>query len=164
MQFVTENGGTLLEEAKNAALAKLGEAVGDDEYSVIAFSDKTIQLTPLDSDISIHNNAVQSLVEPSYRTTDFYSAIRLAEDALDSASHQKKRIVLISDIQQTGWQGAFENWKLDADIDFEIVNLVNDDERVNNFVDGFSLLERRVEGRVPRHRSVRPRELRRGSN
>ena len=148
MQFVTENGGTLLDEAKNVALAKLGEAVGDDEYSVIAFSDKTTQLTPLNSDISIHNNALQSLVEPSYRTTDFYAAIRLAEDALDSASHEKKRIVLISDIQQTGWQGAFENWKLNADIDFEIVNLANDDERTNNFVDGFSLLERRVEGRV----------------
>ena len=148
MQFLAAGGNALLDEAKTAALGKLNEAAGEDEYSVILFSDRTAQLTPLDQDISVHSNAIQSLVDASYRTTDFYSAIRLAEDVLSSAAHQKKRIVLISDIQQTGWQGAFENWKLDAAIDFEIVHLGDEDERTNNFVEGFSLVERRVEGRV----------------
>ena len=148
MQFESEGGTSLLDEARNEALAKLGQAAGEDEYAVIAFSDKATQVTPLDKDLSVHNNAIQSLIDASYRTTDFYSAVRLAEDVLSSSVHQKKRIVLISDIQQTGWQGAFENWKLDAAIDFEIVSLGAEEQRTNNFVEGFSLLERRVEGRV----------------
>ena len=148
MQFSDGGGATMLEEAKEVALDKLGEAEGEDEYAVIAFSDRTTQLTPLDQDLSVHDNAIESLIEPSYRTTDFYSAIRLAEDVLSSSAYPKKRIVLISDIQQSGWQGAFENWKLDANIDFEIVNLSDEEDRPNNFVEEFSLLERRVEGRV----------------
>lgn len=148
MQYALGGERTLLEEAKEAALARLGEAEGDDEYSIIAFSDRTVQLTPLDADRTIHSNAIQSLVEPTYRTTDFYSAIRLAEDVLASATHEKKRITLISDLQQNGWQGAFENWKLNAAIDFEMINIAGDEERANNILDGFSLTERRVEGRV----------------
>ena len=146
MQY-EEAGTSLLEAARGAALSKLGEAAGEDEYSVIAFSDRTQQLTPLDSDIAIHQNAIQSLLAPSYRSTDFYSSIRLAEEVLDEARFDSKRIVLISDIQQSGWQGAFENWKLKKDIDFEIVNVGVEDSD-NNFIDGFSLLERRVEGSV----------------
>ena len=147
MQYATA-GGSLLDEAKAAALEKLNAAVGDDEYAIIAFSDKTTQITPLDADRTLHNNAIQSLINESYRTTDFYSAIRLAEDVLASASHEKKRIILFSDIQQSGWQGAFENWKLDATIDFEMVNVGGEEEKANQLVDGFSLLERRVDGRV----------------
>ena len=146
MQY-EEGGASLMDAARDAALAKLGEAAGEDEYSVVAFSDKTQQLTPLDSDLAIHQNAIQSLLEPSYRATDFYSSIRLAEEVLDESRFDSKRIVLISDIQESGWQGAFENWKLNKEIDFEIVNVGIEDSD-NNFIDGFSLLERRVEGSV----------------
>ena len=146
MHYV-DGGTSRMDAAQEAALSKLAEAAGDDEYSVILFSDKTQQLTPLDSELGVHQNAIQSLVVPSYRSTDFYSAIRLAEEVLDEARFDAKRIVLISDIQDSGWQGAFENWKLKEEIDFEIVNL-GVAESENSYIDGFSLLERRVEGSV----------------
>ena len=147
MQYAENDGQALIENAKDAALSSLSSAAGEDEFSVIAFSDRTAQLTPFDTDLAVHRNAIEGLIEASYRTTDFYTAIRLAEDVLSEARNQSKRIILFSDIQQSGWQGAFENWKLNADIDFEIVN-VGVDGAENSFVDGFSLLERRVEGRV----------------
>ena len=143
----SDGGQSLMDSAREAALGKLDEAAGDDEYAVIAFSDKSVQLTPLDGDLAVHRNAISSLIEPSYRSTDFYSSVRLAEEVLEGARFDNKRIVLISDIQQTGWQGAFENWKLKKEIDFEIVNLGNA-ERENTFFDGFSLIERRVDGSV----------------
>ncbi len=147
MQYASSSAESFLDVARREALDKLGEAAENDEFAVVVFSDEVRQLTPLDTDLALHRNALQDALEPSYRITDFYKPMRLAEEILESAEHRVRRIVLISDIQQTGWQGAFENWKLDPSIDFEIVP-VGQEGRENSFIEAFSLSERRVEDGV----------------
>ena len=147
MQYTVDANRTLLDEARAAAFTALDEAAGEDEYAVVLFSNTARQISALDSDMALHRNAIQTFAEPSFRPTDYYKAIRLAEDMLQEADNDTKRIVLISDVQQTGWQGAFDNWKLDASIAFEIreVGAVQD---ANGFIDAFDQAERRVEGRI----------------
>ena len=139
--------GDLFADAKASALDQLNEAAGDDEYSVVAFSSESEQLSPLSADMALHRNVIENVIEAGYRPTDFYKPLRLAEEVLGQAQHERKRIVLISDVQLGGWHGAFENWKLSDDIEFEIV-AVGEDEPSNMFVEDFSLSEKRVDGRV----------------
>ena len=139
--------GNLFEEARAAAIEQLDEAAGEDEYSIVVFSNESRQMSPLSSDMALHRNMVENVISPSYRLTDFYKPLRLAEEILGQARHEKKSVVLISDVQLAGWHGAFENWKLNKAIDFEIVAL-GDEDPSNVFVDDFSLSEKRVEGQV----------------
>ena len=137
----------VFEAARAAALDRLADAAGDDEYAVVAFSDESRQLSPLSTDMALHRNVLENVLEPAYRPTDFYGPLRLAEEILSQARHAKKQIVLISDLQRAGWHGAFENWKLPRDIEFEVVPL-GDDEPSNLYVEAFNLSEKRVGGRV----------------
>lgn len=132
-----------MEAAKSAALATLDAAAGNDEIAVILFADEAQQVTELSQDRDLHRNVIESAFEPSYRTTDFYKPIRLAEEILAEARHEQKRIVLISDVQQNGWDGSFENWKLGADIAFETISVV-EEERPNAYVTSFNLNQRRT--------------------
>lgn len=139
--------GDLFEQARAAARQKLGEAAGDDEYTVVVFADEPRQMTPLNTDMALHQNIVDNVMAVSYRPTDFYQPLRMAEEILSNAQHQSKQIVLISDLQQAGWLGAFENWKLDAGIQFEVIAL-GEEAPENVYVEDFSLSEKRVDGRV----------------
>ncbi len=139
--------GDLFEQAKAEARRKLSEAAGDDEYAIILFSNETQQLTPLTTDIALHQNVIDNVIAPSYRSTDFYQPLRLAEDILSEAANSSKHVVLISDLQLIGWKGAFENWKLNESISFEVVNLAAD-TRSNAYVQDFSVSEKRSEGQV----------------
>ena len=146
MQY-SDGSSSLLDEARERAVGLMSGAGDNDEYAVIFFSDETLQATPLDSDMAVHINAIENGLTPSFRTTDFYKPVRLAEEILEQATHEVKRIVLISDMQASGWLGAFENWKLDQSIDFEIIS-VGEVTRPNGYFDAFSSVERRVDGSV----------------
>lgn len=139
--------GDLLERARAAAREKLGEAAGEDEFAVIQFSNEMQQLTPLSSDLALHQNVIENVVAPSYRTTDFYQPLRLAEEVLSEANHNNRHIVLISDLQLNGWKGAFENWKLDPTISFEVVD-VSEAAPANTFVEDFGISEKRSAARL----------------
>ncbi len=134
--------GDLFEQARSAARSKLAEAAGNDEFAVIQFAAQTQQLTPLSTDMAVHENVVENVLAPGYHTTDFYQPLRLAEEILESAQHQMRHIVLISDLQLGGWKGAFENWKLDPDITFEVVDL-RQESPSNVFVEAFDISEKR---------------------
>ena len=139
--------GNLFEEALEAAFARLDQATGEDEFTIVAFSDESRQMSPLSSDMALHRNVLENVLEPSYRPTDFYKPLRLAEEILAEARHIKKEVVLISDVQLGGWHGAFENWKLKEDIDFDIIPL-GEEEPSNVYVEEFGLSEKRVGGTV----------------
>ncbi|MEM8487646.1 MAG: BatA and WFA domain-containing protein [Bacteroidota bacterium] len=130
------------EEARRAVRGKLAEAAGEDEFSIIQFAAQTQQLTPLSSDIVLHENVVDNVLATGYQTTDFYQPLRLAEEVLSEARHQMRHIVLISDLQLGGWKGAFENWKLDPDISFEVVDL-RAQAPSNLYVEDFNISEKR---------------------
>ncbi len=107
--------------AKAEALDRIESADASDEIAVVTFSDSPRQLTELDRDKSLHRAALGLVSEPDYRPTSFYEALRLADEILQDAQHEQRRVVLLSDLQQNGWPGSLENWKLPAGIVFEPV-------------------------------------------
>ena len=137
--------GDTFDRAKAVLRDKLSEAAGDDEFAIVQFSNETSQLTPLSSEIALHNNVIDNVLEPGYRTTDFYQPLRLADEILSEARNEFRQIVLVSDLQLSGWKGAFENWKLDESISFEIVDL-NEGERSNTYIEDFGVSEKRSAG------------------
>jgi hypothetical protein len=139
--------GDLFEEARAAALAAVDAAGPDDEIAVVAFSDEPQLLTALGTDRSLHRGVLTSAFEPTYRPTDFFRPIQYAQELLREARHDARRILLISDLQRAGWGGAFENWKLDRGVSFEVVPL-GEAGRRNAYIDGLAVATRRVEGQV----------------
>lgn len=109
-------------EARQAALDRLEGAARGDEFAVVAFADDVQQLTALGDDPAIHQQVLQNL-EPSYRPTDFYNALRRAEEILADARHERRTVVLVSDLQRNAWVGAFENWKLAREVAFEPIQV-----------------------------------------
>lgn len=138
--------GDLLEQARQAALERLGAAEGNDEFAVIAFADDVQQLTPLDDDLALHRNVVEAL-EASYRATDFYNPLRRAAEILQDARHKNQTVVLISDFQRGGWTGALDNWKLDNSITFVPVK-IGGGEVNNAYVEAFDLTKKRTGSQV----------------
>ncbi|MDZ4698471.1 MAG: VWA domain-containing protein [Rhodothermales bacterium] len=139
--------GDLFEQARAAALGIVDAAGPDDEVAIVAFSDEPRQLTALGTDKSLHRNVLTSALEPTYRPTDFFRPIQLAQELLAEARHEAQRIVLITDMQRTGWGGAFENWKLEQGVGFEVIPL-GDAGRENTYIGGLAVGTRRVEGEV----------------
>ena len=130
------------EEAKAAALERLNEAEGADEFAVIAFSNRPQQLTAFDAEGATHRSVVAGL-DVTNRTTDVHAALQRAEEVLGEARHADRRIVLVSDFQQAGWSGPFENWKLAPGIAFEPVE-VGGEAAGNAYVEAFNLTKRRT--------------------
>ena len=139
--------GDLFEQARSAALGIVDAAGADDELAIIAFSDEPRPLTALGTDKSLHRSVLASALEPTYRPTDFFRPIQLAQELLAEARHDARRIVLISDMQQSGWGGAFENWKLEQGVGFEVISL-GEAGRENTYIGGLAVATRRVEGEV----------------
>lgn len=130
------------EAAKQAALRRLDEGEGADEFAVIAFSNQPQQLTAFDAERATHRGVIAGL-DATNRTTDVYAALRRAEEVLRGARHDDRRIVLVSDFQRAGWSGQFENWKLGGGIAFEPVK-VGDEAASNAYVEAFDLTKRRT--------------------
>ena len=130
------------EAAKREALGWIRDAEGADEFAVLTFSSQVQQLTAFDADLATHRSVVGGL-EASNRPTDVYAALRQAEDVLQDAQHNNRRIVLVSDFQRAGWSRSLENWKLDTAIGFVPVQ-VDSGAASNAYVEAFDLTKRRT--------------------
>ena len=138
--------GSLLAQAKQAALDRLSAAEGNDEFAVIAFADDVQQLTPLGNDLALHRNVLNTL-DASNRATDFYNPLRRAAEILQDARHTNQTVVLISDFQRGGWTGALDNWKLDNSITFVPIKIGGGDVD-NAYVEAFDLTKKRTGSQV----------------
>lgn len=103
------------DRAVRAARARLDAAGSADEFSVVAFSDGPQVLTELGGDFATHRAAIAALT-PDFRATRYRTALQRAQDVLQDARHDRKVIVLISDLQLSGWEGTAD-WKLEDDIE-----------------------------------------------
>ncbi|MFC1477009.1 BatA domain-containing protein [candidate division KSB1 bacterium] len=130
------------ERIKAAAQEALDDAEDRDEYAVVIFNDEAQQVTSLSADIASHRNILENVLKPSYRPTNFYKPVKLAEEILKSAEHRDRRIVFISDFQNIGWTSQFENWNLDPNLTFIPVKIAPELPE-NSFVFDFNLKKSR---------------------
>jgi hypothetical protein len=133
----------LFDRARTEALNRLENAPAADEFAVVVFSDRAEQLSELSNDRALHTNVVRNSAGFSNRSTDFYSAFKLAEEILKNARHESRQIVLISDLQSNGWSAQFENWDIDQSIDFIPVKIAQED-MANSFIEEFDLKYKRL--------------------
>ena len=106
----------LLEEAGNALDGLSG---GSDVAALVAFSDRPETLLPPTRRIDAVRARIDAL-EPGHRGTDLAEAIRQAGAALGRISARTKEIVVLSDLQQTGWEHFKGGWKLPPDVKLDI--------------------------------------------
>jgi hypothetical protein len=138
MQYVD-----IFEQVKVEVINQLDNAVGDDEFAIVLFSDKPTQMTKLNNDIALQKNIFLNSVDMSNRTTDFYKAMRLAEEILKDAKHKERQIVLFSDFQNNGWSSQFDNWKLASNITFVPIKIISE-EVTNSYIVNFDLKQRQI--------------------
>jgi VWA domain-containing protein/aerotolerance regulator-like protein len=113
MQF-----GDRFEKAKNLALQLVGGLRGGDSVQIVAFSDTSEVLNSPQAD----HRSLQMLIRglrPSYRSTNYAQALKLANQLLSSAANEVREIHWISDFQQTGWNDAQQDFSLDQQTGIE---------------------------------------------
>jgi len=121
-------------EAKNI----IDNAGRRDEISITVFSDHAQQLTPFTSDKNILINTLDQNVKLSYRTTDYYNSLQLAEEILNNANNPRHIVMMISDFQDNGFGSHFQQWKLDPGITFVPVNIAPENID-NSYINSFNL-------------------------
>ncbi len=111
------------------------------EWALVRFGDTAEQLTSLGSDIAVHRGAINTQ-SPGYRETDLYPAMQLGIEILQNASYQERRLVVISDFQQSAFSPALENLQLPDGIRVEPIK-VGDNTIENQFFNEVQLTQER---------------------
>jgi len=135
--------GDKLDRARSEALKIIDEASGMDEMSLVFFSDEVQQISPLEQGKESQRHAINEVLKTTYRTTEFYSPLQLAEEILKEARNPGRQIIMISDFQNVGFGAQLGNWKLNPNVTFRPIKIVSE-MRSNAFVNRFNLKQSRV--------------------
>ncbi len=92
---------------------------GIDTAGVVTFSDTAVIAAPLSDKISDAKVAADAAV-PGYGGTNIVEALRAANELLGGVRAKQKEIVLISDLQRTGWNSFQGDWKLMPDVKLSV--------------------------------------------
>lgn len=131
------------EEAVRRVQDLVASAHEEDEIAILAFSDHQRVVADFESDRDVRSAFMSALPGPGYRTTDFFEPLNAANDLLADARHKDQRVVLISDLQATGWSGTLDNWNLSPGVTFSPVS-VSDTTVSNSFIEDVAVSRRRL--------------------
>lgn len=126
------DGKTLLDAAVHK-VQQIVEQLG--AGSNVAFVTSARPATPLTNDLTVEPAQIAdalSRVRPSANTGDMAAALRIAETILTTSTLPEKRIVLLTDLQATEWEGMEPPWAFDPPPPLEIVDISPKDEELNN--------------------------------
>ena len=101
--------------ARQAARNTISDAAADEQLAVVAFSKSYQVLMPLKADRAEATAAVNA-VQPGLDSTDYLQAIQAADAILKDASSGPRRVFLISDFQEAGWNRSAPPVKLDPEV------------------------------------------------
>jgi Mg-chelatase subunit ChlD len=107
--------GGAFDRAKQTARNIVDEAGADGQVAVALFSQTTDVLMPLKADPAQATASVNQ-AEPGLGATDYLQAIQAADSILKDAGAGGRRIHLISDFQDAGWNRAAPPLKLAPDV------------------------------------------------
>ena len=148
-QSLSMQAGEHFAEAQDLLEQFVAEAASGDEIALVGFSDQAQQLSPLTQDRELLT-AASAALSPTHRTTDYYPALQLAEDILGDARHAAQRVVLISDLQQSGFSPSMSEYSIPDGVSLD-VRAVGSDSAPNRYFDDFLLTtQRRAEHTVVR--------------
>lgn len=115
--------GEQYDRLQSQAAALLGELNPADEVAVVSFSSAPRQVRDLSTDHGSMHAFLQSMDGPDYAVSRFYPALRMADDLLDGAQHERRRVVLLSDFQAAGMEGGDPSWLLSPGVSLETIDV-----------------------------------------
>jgi hypothetical protein len=116
---------------EKAAAAVGAHAEGLDQTALIAFAERPRILVPFTGRRAELEERLAELT-PGHGGTDLAAALRKADELLSTVSARKKEIVLLSDLQQSGWRGYKGDWKLAAGVALTVQSLAPQDKDADN--------------------------------
>ncbi|NQT85764.1 BatA domain-containing protein, partial [bacterium] len=111
-----------------AALDELSD--GADAAALITFHGAPLVRMPLTKALGEIRSRL-TLLSPGQGGTALAEAVREGGASLQRARARRKLVVLVSDLQRTGWHGAPADWKLPADVEL-VIRHVQPDEASDN--------------------------------
>src|SRR5699024_10441658 len=112
-----------------AAADVLDELTAGDEAAVVRFADTVQQVVELTSDLAAVRAMINQTDEAGYQAARFYPALRLANDMLTTARHERRRIVMISSFPASGVTDADAGWMLAPGVGFAAVQVGDRESR-----------------------------------
>jgi hypothetical protein len=108
--------GGVFEHARQAARNILSEAPANEQTALVTFSDAYKIVAPL----KVNNSEAKTLLgdlKPGFGSTDYLQALQSADAMLKDQTGARRRIYLISDFQDQGWNRAAPPFKLSPGIE-----------------------------------------------
>ena len=108
------------QEAARDVIAGLAQG---DEVAIIAFDNATVSVRELSTDLEGARAFIDGLSAPSFEVTRYMPALRLANDMLESARHEKRVIHLLSDYQASGMGNDDSGWMLSPGVALSTIDV-----------------------------------------
>ncbi|HSR51511.1 MAG TPA: BatA domain-containing protein [Acidobacteriota bacterium] len=115
----------LWETALQAARDKINSLGEGEEAVLMQFGGSVEVLTPWETSKQTLLEALETRVQPSFESTAFSEALRLAAEQLKDAENGRKQIYLITDLQRQGLAGD-TSFKAPPEISVEVENVGQD--------------------------------------
>ena len=111
--------GRAFDQARQIAQKALDGLPADAAVALIAFDRAARLELPWTRNVAEAQGKLAAL-QPGAAGTDIAAAIRKADEALEQITSADKEILLVSDMQRSGWEGFQGNWKLHRGVKLEI--------------------------------------------
>lgn len=126
--------GDVFNRARLSARNMINEAASNEQLAVVLFSKNYQVLMPLKAERAEATTAVNEM-QPGLDSTDYLQAIQAADAILKDAGRGQRRIYLISDFQDAGWNRSAPPVKLAPDVKLFPID-VSDAKAANLAVSG----------------------------
>ncbi|KPK84856.1 MAG: hypothetical protein AMJ81_04650 [Phycisphaerae bacterium SM23_33] len=136
-----------LKQAKQKALDFVRHAGPLAKVGLATFSTDLQVVCELGSEPADVGTAIEA-IEPSWRGTRLTEALKEANDRLLRREEQQRRIVLISDLQQSAWRYRGD-WQLGPGIELEVLDVGGGKDAANVFVEEVAVPRLVVAGGFP---------------
>lgn len=107
--------GDLFERAKRAAHNIVGDAPSDEQIAIVPFAQSYEVTRPLKNNHAEANSVIDEL-QPSLAASDYLQAIQAADALMKEVGKGERKIHIISDFQETGWNRAAAPPRLAPDV------------------------------------------------
>lgn len=105
----------VFERARNAARNIISNAAGDEQIAIVTFAQNFDIVRPLKNNHA-EANAVVNDLKPTLAAADYMQAVQAGDAILKEINRGARKIYLISDFQETGWNRASAQVKLAPDV------------------------------------------------
>ncbi len=121
------------DRARTAIADEISQLPGESEVALVRFGSRAEILQPWTRNLQEIRAQVETALEPSFDATTFAAGLRAASRLFDDSVNDRKRIILVSDLQATGLDAALDDVQIPRGVSVEIRD-VGEDSR-NLFVE-----------------------------